>query len=57
MLFSMLVLGVSVFLLVGPDVVVLGRFAGVLFICAISVIDAYYKARIIWTKMQLTLLN
>lgn len=48
MLFFMLVLGVVTFNLAGPDISVIGQFAGGLFIYALSVMDAYLWARIRW---------
>lgn len=48
MLFFMLVLGVVSFNLAGPDISVIGQFAGGLFIYALSVMDAYLWARIRW---------
>jgi hypothetical protein len=49
MLFFMLVLGVVTFNLAGPDVSVIGQFAGGIFIYALSVMDTYQGARIRWT--------
>jgi hypothetical protein len=45
MLFFMLMLGVITFNLAGPEISVVGKFAGGIFVYAISVMDAYYWAR------------
>ncbi len=53
MLFFMLVLGVVTFNLAGPDISIIGQFAGGLFIYALSVMDAYLWARIRWHNHML----
>ncbi len=53
MVFFMLVLGVVSFNLAGPDISVIGQFAGGLFIYALSVMDAYLWARIRWQSAAL----
>ncbi len=48
MLFFMLMLGVITYNLAGPNISVVGKFAGGIFIYALSVMDAYYWARYRW---------
>lgn len=50
MLFFMLMLGVITFNLAGPGISVVGKFAGGIFIYALSVMDAYYWARYRWER-------
>jgi hypothetical protein len=50
MLFFMLMLGVVTFNMAGPEISVIGKFAGGLFIYALSVMDAYYWARYRWER-------
>ncbi|HSI95021.1 MAG TPA: hypothetical protein VK938_02925 [Methylophilaceae bacterium] len=50
MLFFMLMLGVITFNLAGPEISVVGKFAGGIFVYAISVMDAYYWARYRWER-------
>lgn len=45
MLFFMLMLGVITYNLAGPGISIVGKFAGGIFIYAVSVMDAYYWAR------------
>lgn len=45
MLFFMLMLGVITYNLAGPGISLVGKFAGGIFVYAISVVDAYYWAR------------
>jgi hypothetical protein len=45
MLFFMLMLGVITFNLAEPGISLVGKFAGGIFIYAVSVMDAYYWAR------------
>ncbi|HEY3328204.1 MAG TPA: hypothetical protein VGK14_13705 [Novimethylophilus sp.] len=52
MLFFMLMLGVITFNLAGPEISVVGKFSGGLFIYALSVIDAYYWARYRWERFR-----
>ncbi len=52
MLFFMLMLGVITYNLAAPGVSVVGRFAGGLFVYAISVMDAYYWARYRWARHE-----
>ena len=49
MVFFMLVLGLVTYQVASPDVSVIGRFAGGIFIYAISIMDAYKGARIRWS--------
>lgn len=53
MLFFMLMLGVITFNLAGPEISVIGKFAGGIFVYAISVMDAYYWARYRWERFKL----
>lgn len=53
MLFFMLMLGVITFNLAGPEISVVGKFAGGIFVYAISVMDAYYWARYRWERFKL----
>jgi len=48
MVFFMLVLGVVTFQLASPEVSIIGKFAGGLFIYALSVMDAYLWAKLRW---------
>lgn len=48
MLFFMLVLGVVTYEVASPDVSVIGKFAGGIFVYALSVMDAYQGARVRW---------
>ena len=50
MLFFMLMLGVITFNLAGPEISVVGKFAGGIFVYAVSVMDAYYWARYRWER-------
>lgn len=52
MLFFMLMLGVITFNLAGPEISVVGKFAGGIFVYAISVMDAYYWARYRWERYR-----
>lgn len=52
MLFFMLMLGVITFNMAGPDISIVGKFAGGLFIYALSVMDAYYWARYRWERFR-----
>ncbi|GBG13454.1 uncharacterized protein NMK_1001 [Novimethylophilus kurashikiensis] len=52
MLFFMLMLGVVTFNLAAPGVSIVGKFAGGLFIYALSVMDAYYWAKYRWEKFR-----
>jgi hypothetical protein len=45
MLFFMLMLGVITYNMAGPEISIIGKFAGGIFIYALSVMDAYYWAR------------
>lgn len=48
MLFFMLVLGVVSYQLASPEISIIGKFAGGLFVYAMSVMDAYQWARVRW---------
>jgi hypothetical protein len=48
LLFFMLMLGVVTFNLAGPEISVVGKFSGGIFIYALSVMDAYYWSRYRW---------
>lgn len=52
MLFFMLMLGVITFNLAGPGISIVGKFAGGIFIYALSVMDAYYWARYRWERFK-----
>ena len=52
MVFFMMVLGVITFNLAAPDVSLVGKFAGGVFIYAISIMDAYMWARLHWTMAK-----
>ncbi|WP_417550308.1 hypothetical protein [Methylophaga sp.] len=52
MVFFMMVLGVITFNLADPDVSLIGKFAGGVFIYAISIMDAYMWARLHWALAQ-----
>lgn len=45
MLFFMLMLGVITYNMAGPEISIVGKFAGGIFVYAVSVMDAYYWAR------------
>ena len=45
MLFFMLMLGVITYNLAGPGISIVGKFAGGIFMYAVSVMDAYFCAR------------
>lgn len=53
MLFFMLMLGVVTFNMAGPEISIVGKFAGGLFIYALSVMDAYYWARYRWQRFKI----
>ena len=48
MLFFMILLGFVTNQLASPDVSIIGKFAGGIFIYALSVMDAYMRARYRW---------
>lgn len=52
MLLFMLVLGMVTYQMAAPGISVVGQFAGGLFVYAVSVMDAYYWARLRWERAR-----
>lgn len=52
MVFFMLILGIVTFNMAEPDVSMVGKLSGGIFIYAISVMDAYMWARYRWTSFK-----
>jgi hypothetical protein len=52
-LFTMIALGYVTYHLSGPEISLIGRYAGGIFIYALSLMDAYKWARIRWTIFHL----
>jgi hypothetical protein len=50
MVFFMMVLAMVTFQFAGPEVSVIGQFAGGIFIYALSVMDAYLWAKVRWVS-------